>query len=110
MQTTLFPESKEEIATMVSDIREVRFSKGRACVHCGSISVKRNGKYRSRQRFLCNDCDKSFNDMTASPLSGTHYPHKWLKYFKLMIEGVSLPKIAELNIHVATASTGGIKS
>jgi hypothetical protein len=42
--------------------------------------------------------------MTASPLSGTHYPHKWLKYFKLMLEGVSLPKIAdELKIHVATA-------
>jgi hypothetical protein len=37
MQTTLFPESKEDIAAMVSDIREVRFSSGHACVHCGSV-------------------------------------------------------------------------
>ncbi|MBA9086614.1 putative RNA-binding Zn-ribbon protein involved in translation (DUF1610 family) [Fontibacillus solani] len=75
MQTTLFPEPKEDIATLVSDIREVRFSGGLACVHCGSVSVKRNGKYRSRQRYLCKDCGKTFNDMTASPISGTHYPH-----------------------------------
>jgi transposase-like protein len=104
IQTALFPESREDIASMVGDIREMRFSSGLACVHCGSISVKRNGKYRSRQRYLCKDCGKTFNDMTASPISGSHYPHKWLKYFKLMLEGVSLPKIAEeLGIHVATA-------
>ncbi len=104
IQTTLFPESKEDIAHLVGDIREVRFSGGLACVHCGNVSVKRNGKYRSRQRYLCKDCGKTFNDMTASPISGTHYPHKWLKYFKLMLEGMSLPQIAEeLRIHVATA-------
>lgn len=104
IQETLFPEPKEDIANMVGDIREVRFSQGLACVHCGSVAIKRNGKYRSRQRYLCKDCGKSFNDTTASPLSGTHYPHKWLKYFQLMVEGVSLPKIAEeLNIHVSTA-------
>ncbi|XEC93104.1 IS1595 family transposase [Paenibacillus tarimensis] len=104
MQATLFPESRVDIASMVGDIREVRFSNGLACVHCGSISVKRNGKYRSRQRYLCKDCGKTFNDMTASPISGSHYPHKWLNYFKLMLAGVSLPKIAEeLGILVATA-------
>jgi transposase-like protein len=104
IQETLFPETKEDIANMIGDIREVRFSGGLACVHCGGVNVKRNGKYRSRQRYLCRDCGKSFNDMTASPISGTHYPHKWLKYFQLMVEGTSLPKIAEeLDIHVSTA-------
>lgn len=101
MQTTLFPESSEDISTMIGDIREMRFS---SCVHFGSISVKRNGKYRSRQRYLFKDCGKTFNDMTASPISVSHYHHKWLHYLKLMLEGVSLPKIAEeLGIHVATA-------
>lgn len=104
IQDTLFPEPKEDIANMVDDIREVRFSNGLACVHCGSACIKRNGKYRSRQRYLCKDCGISFNDMTASPLSGTHYPHKWLKYFQLMVDGITLPKIAEqLDIHVSTA-------
>jgi len=42
--------------------------------------------------------------MTASPISGTHHPHKWLKYFQMMVEGMTLPKIAqELDIHVSTA-------
>jgi transposase-like protein len=104
IKDTLFPEPKEDIAKIVGEIREVRFSGGLACVHCGSVNIKRNGKYRSRQRYLCKECGKSFNDMTASPISGTHYPHKWLKYFQMMIEGVTLPKIAEeLQIHISTA-------
>jgi transposase-like protein len=100
----LFPKPKADISKMVGEIRETRFSKRLACVHCGSMSVKHNGKYRSRQRYLCKDCGKSFNDMTGSPLSGTRYPHKWLKYFEMMIEGYILPKISKaLDIHISTA-------
>ena len=70
----------------------------------GSLSVKWNGKYRGRQRYLCKDCDKSFNDMTGTPMAGTHKPNLWLKYFELMIEGYTLPKIVErLDIHISTA-------
>lgn len=102
IKDTLFPEPKEDIANMVGEIREVRFSSGLACVHCGSVNIKRNDKYRSRQRYICKDCGKSFNDMTASPISGAHHPHKWLKYFQMMVDGVTLPKIAEeLEIHVS---------
>ena len=68
------------------------------------MSVKRNGTYKARQRYLCKDCGKSFNDMTASPLSGTKYPHKWLKYIEMMVDGCSLRAIAkELKIHLSTA-------
>lgn len=104
IKDTLFPEPKDDISKMIENIREVRFSNGLACIHCGSLSLKRNGKYRSRQRYLCKDCGKTFNDMTASPISGTHYPHKWFRYFQMMVDGLSLPKIAiELEIHVSTA-------
>jgi len=104
IKDTLFPEPKEDIANMVGEIREVRFSSGLACVHCGSVNNKRNGKYRSRQRYICKGCGKSFNDMTANPDFRNHYPHKWLKYFQMMVDGVTLPKIAEeLEIHVSTA-------
>lgn len=27
-------------------IRETRFKEGLVCIHCGSVKVKRNGKYR----------------------------------------------------------------
>lgn len=37
-------------------------------------------------------------------MAGTHKPNLWLKYFELMVEGYTLPKIVErLNIHISTA-------
>lgn len=57
-------EDEEEEFTV---IRETRFNEGLACVHCGSVKVKRNGKYRNRQRYLCRDCGKSFNGLTNTP-------------------------------------------
>lgn len=87
-------------------IREARFRNGLACVHCGSLRVKRNGTYRERQRYLCKDCRKSFNDISGTPISGTHHPEKWMQYIWMMVQdkGKSLPKISiELDIHVSTA-------
>ena len=40
---------------------------GCACPECGTISTKRNGKYKDRQRWKClkNDCSKnSFTEET----------------------------------------------
>ncbi|MEK4536483.1 hypothetical protein NST21_14305 [Peribacillus sp. FSL K6-1552] len=37
----LFPDSTANISDKIVDIREKRFSNGLACVHCGSMSVKR---------------------------------------------------------------------
>ena len=104
MKQDLFPDEPEKITKLLKSIREARFAFGLGCIYCGSTSVKRNGKYRSRQRYLCNDCGKSFNDMTNTPFSGSRYPEKWVKYIELMVEGCTLPKIAErLKIHISTA-------
>lgn len=84
--------------------RETRFKEGLGCIHCGSVKVKRNGKYRERHRYLCRDCGKSFNDLSNTPISGTRYLGKWAKYFRMMVEGYTLPKIAKrLKIHISTA-------
>lgn len=64
--------NNSNLAKLLDDIREARFSEGLACVHCGSTSVVRHGKYRGRQRYKCKDCSKPFNDMTITPISGTH--------------------------------------
>ncbi|MDP9728268.1 IS1595-like element ISAlis1 family transposase [Alicyclobacillus sp. TC] len=104
IKDTLFPEPRLKLDKVAEEIRDSRFSSGLACVHCGSKTVKRNGTYRSRQRYLCKDCGKSFNDTTASPIAGTRYPDKWLKFIEYMLEGLTLPKIAMvLHIHVSTA-------
>ena len=90
---------------LLKQIRENRFNSGMACVHCGSTSVKRNGKYKTRQRYLCKDCIKTFNDMNNTPFSGSRYPEKWVKYMEIMVEGYTLPIIAKrLKIHFTTGT------
>ncbi|UTI42238.1 IS1595 family transposase [Niallia sp. RD1] len=104
LKNDLFPDEPDKISKLLKQIRETRFNSGMACVHCGSTAVKRNGKYRSRQRYLCKDCNKTFNDMTNTPFSGSRYPEKWVKYMEMMVEGYTLPKIAKrLKLHISTA-------
>lgn len=99
-----FTNTDEVMKDSFTSIREKRFNEGIGCVHCGSVKVKRNGKYRNRQRYLCRDCGKSFNDLTNTPISGTRYLGKWSTFFQLMVEGYTLPKISErLNIHLSTS-------
>lgn len=104
MKQDLFPDEPDKITKLLDKIRETRFSSGLVCVHCGSTSLKRNGKYRTRQRYLCKDCNKTFNDLTNTPFSGSRYPEKWVSYMEMMVEGYTLPKIAKrLKIHISTA-------
>lgn len=56
-----------------------------------------------RQRYRCNDCGKTFTDVTNTPLQGSHLPHKWLDFIHCMIEGYSLRKASELiGVHHVT--------
>lgn len=98
MKQDLFPDEPDKITKLLKSIREAKFASGLGCVHCGSTSVKRNGKYRSRQRYLCNDCGKSFNDMTNTSFSGSRYQEKWVKYIELMVEGYK-----RFKKHISTA-------
>jgi transposase-like protein len=103
LREEFFSNGEDEMQDTYTTIRETRFSEGLGCVHCGSVKVKRNGKYRGRQRYFCHDCSKSFNDLTNTPISGSRYLGKWSKYFRMMVEGYTLPKIAEeLKIHIST--------
>ena len=60
-----------------TEIRETQLNERLTCVHSGSVKVKRNGKYRNRQRYLCRDCGKSLNDRTNTPISSTCRLGKW---------------------------------
>lgn len=88
----------------LTEIRESRFSKGVHCPHCNGAKIKRHGLYRGRQRYKCNECGKTFNDLTNSPMAGTHYLNKWSQHIQLIVEGKTLKKVAEaLEIHISTA-------
>lgn len=60
------------INTFVSERRaanllaQVRWRDGVYCPRCRAESVIRYGSYRVFQRYLCKDCDRTFNDQTGT--------------------------------------------
>ena len=101
----LYPEEKD-VNVLTPELREIRFPHKVRCPHCRAVKVKKHGIYRGRQRYLClsKRCGRSFNDLTDSPISGTHYPDKWVQFLKLMAQSKTLPTTAmALDIHISTA-------
>lgn len=94
------------------EVTERKNKDGYTCVHCSSKQVVRFGKYKvklglkeiERQRYRCKYCQKTFTDVTSTPLYYTHKPDKWLEFIKCMLEGFSLRKSAKLigDVHYVT--------
>ena len=103
LRSALFPNTLTAV-TMAANLTEQRFHKGLTCPHCGSEHVRRHGRYRGRQRYRCKACEITFNDVTGTPLAGTHLREKWLDYIERMVKGLPLRKICEeLEISLNTA-------
>lgn len=74
------------------------------CPHCQSNRVIGHGKYRDRNRYKCKNCERSFNDLTHTPLHYTHYPYKFAEFFLCILRGYSLHTSAvQAGIHYITA-------
>jgi len=74
------------------------------CPHCQSSSTVRFGKYRDRQRYKCQSCLRTFNDLTNTPLHYTHSPLKWIKFIHCLIQKLTLAATCcEIKISYATA-------
>ena len=52
---------------------------------------KRIGK----PRYHCRDCRKTFNPLTGTPLSASHFPERWPDQAQALIAGGTLAKAAE---------------
>jgi transposase-like protein len=59
-------------AEFVSDVsaadllEQVRWRDGLRCPRCQSETVIKYGSYGAFQRYLCKDCDRTFNDKTGT--------------------------------------------
>jgi transposase-like protein len=47
-------------------LQQVRWRDGVTCPRCRSDRTVRNGSYRAFQRYLCKNCDRTFNDKTGT--------------------------------------------
>ena len=68
-------------ANLLRKIRWTRYNRI-ICIYCHSQNIKKNGCYRSYQKFYCKCCKKNFNDKTDTIFHYSHTPLK--KWFMVL--------------------------
>ncbi|UVS68352.1 transposase [Nitrososphaera viennensis] len=92
--TTSLPDEK----WCVDVLRKVRWSDHVTCPYCSSGNVKKDGRYRSYQKYHCKCCKKWFNDKTGIIFYYSHSPSKtWflvLYLFFVLWPGCSIREVS----------------
>ena len=92
--------SGEEVVALI----ETRFAAAPSCGHCGEADFKPWGSASGLKRYMCKACERTFNALTGTPLSGLRLREKWLDYARSLVDGVSLRKAAARSgIHLETS-------
>lgn len=80
-------------------IRRLRWPQGVLCVHCGFHWVKKRGFHTNqphRQRYQCQQCERSFDDLTGTVFAHHHQPLKiWVLCLYFMGLNLSNRQIAQ---------------
>jgi len=85
-------------------VREMRWPEGVKCPHCASDHVVKQGfddTQGSRQRYICNRCNRKFDDLTNTIFAGHHQPLRiWVLCLYFMGLNLSNQQIArELSLN-----------
>ena len=98
-EVTEMLDTKVNFPTFFKECAEQRFSEGLVCPRCGKKHIVKAGRYgkdKSRQRFQCQDCRKTFCMNTDTIFSHTKLRMSdWLKYAKCVQEGKTLRECAK---------------
>ena len=76
----------------------------KSCPHCHGSELRSAGSKDGRKRFKCVGCSKTFNAYTGTPLARLKMADKHIEHAQLMVEGLSLRKVAEklmIDLHTA---------
>jgi transposase-like protein len=80
-------------------IRQLRWQEGVSCPHCDSRDTIRRGfadSERHLQRYECKTCQRRFDDLTGTVLSGHHQPLSvWVLCLYFMGLNLSNTQIAQ---------------
>ena len=100
----LTPHQRQQLASSLqalmdrsqaSAIIEAHAGDGRACPHCASLRLVRNGSANGLQRFKCRQCARTFNALTGTPLARLHLRARWMGQAQALGEGLSLNQAAQ---------------
>ena len=80
-------------------VRQLRWHNGVRCIDCHSQSIAKRGKHSTqaaRQRYVCTDCGRQFDDLTDSIFAGRHQSlQTWIACLYLMGLNLSNQQIAQ---------------
>lgn len=90
--------------SQASAIIEAHTCDGRACPHCASSRLVKNGSANGLQRFKCRQCTRTFNALSGTPLARLHLRAKWMGQAQALSEGLSLNQVVQrLGVAQSTA-------
>jgi transposase-like protein len=92
-----------EVIDETKIISQRQLSLTHKCPHCDSTKVIKFGQYKGTNRYKCNSCNKTFNDLTGTSVSCIKKKKLWLKALDLMLESKSIRYTAkELKVSTKT--------
>ena len=74
---------------------QTRFALSPTCGHCKSQHFWSWGMASGLKRYMCRDCNRTFNALTGTPLAQLHRRDAWLDYARALVDRKSLRKAAE---------------
>lgn len=90
--------------SQASSLIEAHAGDTRACPHCASSQLVKNGSANGLQRFKCRQCKRTFNPLTGTPLARLHLRDKWMGQAQALGAGLSLNEVAQrLDVAQSTA-------
>lgn len=74
-----------------------RTKSGIVCPHCGGTHAVRNGSFDGKQRYMCEDCHKTFTSATNSIFASAKLQNDTIRnIFNCMKDGKSIRETAEI--------------
>jgi transposase-like protein len=73
---------------------ELAVAAGRPCPHCHTPGAENRGMAHGLRRYRCKACGKSFNALTATPLSRLRHKDRWLAFGQSLAEGETVDQAA----------------
>jgi transposase-like protein len=92
------------IAPLLAELRMARFPDGPTCPRCFARRVHRWGAFAGRQRYRCQECGRTFSDLTGTPAAYLKRVGLIREYAQCFEAGLSIRRISrKLGIHPSTA-------
>jgi transposase-like protein len=97
-QREIVHKSIQSLDTVIStdELIQPLFELSSQCPHCQSSHLKKWGKSGAIQRYRCNNCLKTFNNKTNTPLAKLHKCHLWEEYTRCMQLKLTLREAASI--------------